>query len=185
MQRFSPIYKNGSDLDVSNYRPVSILSSMSKIFEREMVAQLSLYFEDIFNPFLSVFRSQHSCETVLLRKTENIKQCLDEGKIVCVLTMDLSRAFDSIPFKLLISKLHAYGLSSSACELLLSYYSDRKQRVKVGNHVSNWQNIYKGSAQGSIIGPISYNIFSNDMFLLLDDSIQAYNYADDNSKLRL
>ncbi len=179
----SPIHKKGSDLDVSHYRPVSILSSMPKIFEKEKVAQLSLYFEDIFNPFLSGFRSQHSCETVLLRMTENIKQCPDEGKILFVLIRDLSRAFDSIPFKLLISKLHAYGLSSSACELLLSYYSDRKQRVKVGNHVSNWQNIYKGSAQGSIIGPISYNIFSNDMFLLLDDSIQAYNYTDDNSLL--
>ena len=67
-----------------------------------MVAQLSLYFEDIFNPFLSGFRSQHSCETVLLHMTENIKQCLDEGKIVCVLIMDPSHAFDSIPFKIII-----------------------------------------------------------------------------------
>ena len=177
----SPIFKKGSDLDVANYRPVSILPSMSKIFERIMVTQLSLYFEDIFSSFISGFRSKHSCETVLVRMIENIKYSLDEGKIVCLLIMDLSRAFDSIPYKLFISKLRAYGLSMEACQLIFNYYYGRKQRVKLGNTSSDWQYIYKGSAQGSIIVPVSYNIFANDMLMLLDDDIDVYNYADDNS----
>ena len=177
----SPIYKKGIDLDVCIYRPVSILPSMSKIFEKEMVNQLSQYFEYIFSDVISGFRSKHSCETVLTRMVENIKFSLDQGKIVCVLVMDLSRAFDCIPYKLFMSKLRAYGLSMSACKLMFSYYSYRKQRVKLGNNNSEWQNVYKGSAQGSIIGPISYNIFTNDMLLLLDDDVEAYNYADDNS----
>jgi hypothetical protein len=179
----TPIFKKGNTLEVSNYRPVSILPSMSKIFERMIVSQLSVYFENIFSEFLSGFRQKHSCETVLLRLTENIKSCLDEGKVVCVLTMDLSRAFDCIPYKLFIAKLYAYGLSLEACELLVSYYRGRTQRVKLGNVVSNWNNVFKGSAQGSIFGPLSYNIFTNDLLSLLDDDVDIYNYADDNPLL--
>ena len=176
-----PIHKKDSNLDVCNYRPVSILPGMSKIFEREMVNQLYAYFDNIFSPFISGFRPQHSCETVLMSLIENIKQSLDDGKIICVLLMDLSRAFDCIPYKLFIAKLHAYGLSMSACELMYSYYCNRKQRVKLGNCTSEWQYIYKGAAQGSIMGPQSYNIFSNDMLLLINDDVQIYNYADDNT----
>ena len=69
----------------------------------------------------------------------------------------------------------------SACELMFNYYSHRKQRVKLGNNVSDWQHVYKGSAQGSIMGPLSYNMFTNDMFMILDGDVEVYNYADDNS----
>jgi hypothetical protein len=178
----SPILKKGNALEISNYRPVSVLPNISKIFEQEMVSQLSVYFEDIFHQYVSGFRKRHSCETILLRMVENIKKDLDDGKVVCLLLMDLSRAFDSIPYKLLISKLHAYGLSISACQLMLNYYSGRKQRVKLGcNNVSDWRSIYKGSAQGSIIGPLSYNMFSNDIFMILDDDVDMFGYADDKS----
>ena len=104
-------------------------------------------------------------------------------KIVCLIMTDLSRAFDCIPYKLFITKLHAYGLSISACKLLFNYYCHRKQRVKIGNSTSKWQEVYKGSAQGSIIGPLSYNLFSNDMLLVIDEDVEAYNYAGDNSLL--
>ena len=177
----SPIYKKGNNMDVSNYRPVSILPIMSKIYEKEMVRQLSSYFENIFSQFISGFRPKHSCETVLLRMVENIKLSLDQGQIVSAIITDLSRAFDSIPYKLFVSKLYAYGLSMSACELMFNYYSNRKQRVKMGNSTSEWQSVYKGSAQGSVIGPLSYNIFSNDMLSILDNDINVYNYADDNT----
>ena len=112
---------------------------------------------------------------------QNIKQHLDEGKVVRLLQTDLSRAFDCIPYKLFVSKLHAYGFSIPACELIFNYYYGRKQRLKLGDNVSEWQNVYKGSAQGSIIGLISYNMFTNDMFMVLDADVQVYNYADDNA----
>ena len=76
-----------------------------------MVKQLSFYFDEIFSKFLSGFRRNHSCETVLIRLVEDIKQHLDEGKVVCLLQTDLSRAFDCIPYKLCVSKLHAYVFS--------------------------------------------------------------------------
>ena len=72
-------------------------------------------------------------------------------------------------------------MSMSACELMFNYYSHRKQRVKLGNNESDWQHVYKGSAQGSIMGPLSYNMFTNDMFMILDGDVEVYNYADDNS----
>ena len=106
----------------TNYRPVSVLPSMSKIFEREMVNQLSTYFESIRSQFISGFRTKHSCETVLLYMIENIKNYIDNiSKFVCMVKVDLPQAFDCIPYKLLISKLHAYGLSLSTCQLLFSF----------------------------------------------------------------
>jgi hypothetical protein len=179
----TPLYKKGNNLDVCNYRPVSILPSMSKIFERQMINQFIVYFDEIFSKYMSGFRSKHSCETVLMRMTENIKRHVDEGKIVCLLLMDLSRAFDCLPYKLFVSKLHAYGFSLSACQLMFNYYCFRKQRVKLGNTCGQWQNIFKGSAQGSVMGPITYNMFTNDMFLILNDDVEFYNYVDDNSLL--
>ena len=77
--------------------------------------------------------------------------------------------------------MHAYCFSIFACELIFKYYNGRKQRVKLGDNVSEWKNMYKGSAQGSIIGPISYNMFTNDMFMVLDADVQVYKYAYDNA----
>ena len=178
-----PIHNKDSSLNITNYRPVSVLPSLSKIFEKVLVEQLSDYFEYIFNEEISRFRCKHSCETILVRMIEDIRQYLDEGKIVCVLLTDLSPAFDSISYKLRISKLYAYGLSYEAYELLLSYYKNQKQQVRLRNVHSEWKSIYKGSAQGSIVGPISYNIFSNDMLSVLDNDVYVYNYVGDNPLL--
>ena len=78
-----PVFKKGNTLDVSNYRPVSILPSMSKIFEKEIVNQISVHLEKVFSPYISGFRQKHSCETVLVRMVENIKKSVEAGKVVC------------------------------------------------------------------------------------------------------
>ena len=109
---------------------------------------------------------------------ENIKQSLGEEQIFCIL---LSGDVGCMPYKLFIAKLHLYGLSMSVCELMCSYHYNRKQqRVKLGKNISDWQCIYKGAGQRSIIGPQSYNIVSNDMLLPIDDELLIFNYADDN-----
>ena len=151
--------------------------------KKEIISQLSIHFDNVLSPYISGFRKRHSCETVLIRMIESIRKSLDDGKVVCLVLMDLSKAFDCIPHKLLISKFKAYGLSFSACDLLISYFKDRKQRVKLGNAKSEWQNVRKGTAQGSLFGPFSYNVFTNDMLHILDDSVEIYNYADDNTLL--
>jgi len=97
-----------------------------------------------------------------------------------LIAMDLSRAFDVIPHGLFIAKLEAYGFSLLSCELLLSYLKNRKQRVKLGDVYSEWVSPNKGVPQGSILGPLIFNIYMNDFFNVTLKS-QIYNYADDNT----
>ena len=83
------------------------------------------------------------------------------------MAMDLSKAFDSMPRGLLIAKLHAYGMSKNACGMIVSYLSNRRQRVKISGEVSNWSTINRGVPQGSVLGPLLFNLFLNDLFFLL------------------
>ena len=111
---------------------------------------------------------------------EKFKSSLDKGEFVACISMDISKAFDCLPHCLTICKLFAYGLSREACTLIASYLFQRKQRVKIGNIKSEWGEINKGVPQSSILGPLIFNIFLNDLFYFVKEG-NMYNYADDNS----
>jgi hypothetical protein len=175
----SPIYKAKDHFKKANYRPVGCSVAVSKIIEQLIARQVKGFFESVFHDKLSAYRQGMGCENVIVNLVEDWKKALDNGQIVCTLLMDLSKAFDSLPHRLLIAKLKAYGFSVQACQLIATYLSNRKQRVKYYGNRSDWSVITKGIPQGSVLGPIMYNIFINDLLHKID--VNFYNYADDNT----
>ena len=175
-----PLHKKNSTLVKSNYRPVSILPIFSKIFERVMFDQIIEFFYIHFNPYLSAFRPGFGCQSVLLRILEDWRKALDDNLYVATVLMDLSKAFDCLPHDLLLLKLKSYGFSDNALELVTSYLTNRKQCVKLGSLCSSYQPLVKGVPQRSILGPLLFNVFINDIFSFVTDS-SLYNYADDNT----
>ena len=115
-----------------------------------------------------------------MAKIEKFKKSLDQGGEYAALLTDLSKAFDCLPHDLIIAKLHAYGFDKASLRLMHSYLTDRYQRVKINNSYSLWSLIKHGVPQGSILGPILFNIFLCDMFFMVDN-IDIASYADDNT----
>ena len=153
---------------------------MSKIYERFIHDCLSSYAESFLSKFISAYRKSYSSNHVLLRLKENWKKSLDNKNFVGTVLMDLSKAFDCVPHDLLVAKLHAYGLSKDGVTFIYSYLKRRKQGVKINDTESIFQILLSGVPQGSILGPILFNIFINDLFLFINE-VELANFADDNT----
>lgn len=149
--------------------------AFNNIFERILTSQLNTFIIDKLSQFLSAYRRHYSCEATLLRIIEEFRYALDKRELASIIGIDLSKAFDSLPHDLLLAKLKSYGLSGNSCSLIRNYLSDRHQRVKIGDTCSAWSSLSRGIPQGSVFGPLLFNIFFNDLFLIkLDCKISAY-----------
>ena len=151
MGQVTPLFKKGDEFCKNNFRPVSVLPALNNIFERILAKQLEPFYQDILSDFISAYRPNFRCETSLLRLTEDWRKSRDSKETVAVVSMDLSKAFDSIPHALLLAKLKAYGLGETSIVLLRSYLSTRIQRVKIGDTFSEWEMVRRGVPQGSVL----------------------------------
>ena len=161
----TPVYKKGDETLASNYRPISVPSTIPKIFEQLKFDQLYRHFSPLFSDNMSGFLRGHSCCTALLKLTEDWRQALDLKKYVRVIAIDLSKAFDSICLNLLLAKLRAYGRQDSANRLIQSYFTDRFQKVKCNGSSSDWLPVRCGVSQGSLLGPL-FSIFLLMMLII-------------------
>ena len=163
-------------MDRSLFRPVTVLPALNSVFERVLATQLIPYFQNgILGDFLSAYRKHHSCRTTPLHLVEDWKQCRDRGELVAMAAMDLSKAFDSLPHSLLIRKLQAYGVEDQSCWLLQDYPQGRLQRVKVGDAVSSWEFNQRSVPQGSVLGPLLFHVFLNDLsYFIISAKLNAY-----------
>ena len=142
-----------------NFRPVSILPTLSKFFGKCMFTQMSSYFDNFFSNQQCGFRKGYSTQHCLLVMLETWKRSVDKGKVFGALLTDLWKAFDCLDHELLTAKLNAYGFSLPALRLINDYLSNRKQRTKIENTYSTWLDIIFGVPQGSILGPLLFNVF--------------------------
>ena len=175
-----PTHKKKNKSDIENCRPISILPTLCKIYERCMCDQMYKYFHQILSKCQCGFRQGYNTQHCLLMMVEKSKETFDKGGLGGALLTDLSKAFDCIKQDLLIGKLAAYGFDSHSLSFVFSYLKETKQRTKIHNSYSPYANIACEVRQGSILGPLLFNINICDMFFEKYECDIA-SYADDNT----
>jgi len=180
--KVTPIYKNGKKENIGNYRPISVLPSVSKVFEKALANQLTDYLEE--NKYLPsnqyAYRSLHSTEHASLEFVDKLLKMLDDDQVPLSVFIDLSKAFDTLDHTILLEKLKYYGVMNKSLQLLSSYLENRKQYVYWNNSASEYKDITIGVPQGSILGPLLFILYMSD-FQFSSNIFEFVCYADDTT----
>ena len=177
----TPVHKKNDPSDVSNNRPISLLSTVSKVLEKIVHKYLFNFFRDnnVITPFQSGFVPGDSTVNQLIDIYNTFCKALDEGKEVRAIFCDISKAFDRVWHKGLLFKLKSAGVSGSLLTWFFDYLTDRKQRVVLPGVNSSWTSVKAGVPQGSILGPLMFLLYINDIVVDINSSIRLF--ADDTS----
>ena len=175
--------KRNTNLEMANFRPISQLPFVSKILEKVVARRITSHIHDheLFDPFQSAYRSEHSTESALLRIQHDIMEALDGGQCVALVMLDLSAAFDVIDHNILTHRLEfTYGISGTALQWFRSYLSERRQRVRIESQTSSKLELECGVPQGSVLGPLLYTMYSKPIGEICRRHNMLYHcYADD------